>query len=271
MSKHFVISPEKSELSKEQRDAIFKFETEKLKNGIRGTLQRIKQDESILSEKEDTLKCVTGRVIVKINLDSKNYHTFENGSVIRRERQFNNHNRRETEPVNAVVIDGENITKGAEILIHPNEICDTNKIFGYKNDSPDIGYYSIQREQCFAWRENETWTPLPPFDTALRVFESYKGVIEGILPTQLKDTLFVTSGELKNKAVRTVVAADYVIVFQDIDGKEGRLIRFRPFGDVETCRDPEAIVELPEITQQILNGEMLVGIEIQDAKKLNNG
>lgn len=223
------------------------------------------------------LKHVEGKVIVQVDLESKNWHTFADGTKIRRERQYENLNRRETEPVNAIVVSGKNIPAGAEILIHPNAIIESNKIYNYqqlsgKDEDSDIKYYSISEDQCFFWRdENDNWQPLPPYETALRVFKPYEGVIEGIEPTQLKDTLFVTSGELKGKVVATIKASDYQVVFQDINGREGNLIRFRPFGDEKTGREEEAIAILNDITKKVKRGEYYVGLTKSDAKPIVEG
>ena len=63
---------------------------------------------------------VEGRVVISVDLESKNSHTFSDGTKIRLEREYNNLNQRETKPVNAIVIDGEDIESGSQILIHPN-------------------------------------------------------------------------------------------------------------------------------------------------------
>lgn len=217
---------------------------------------------------------VAGRVIISCDLEKKNWHTFSDGTKIRRERQFNELNRRISEPVNAVCISGENIPNGVEILIHPNAICATNEIHNFARisgdqTSSDIKYYSISEDQCFIYKDEQgNWMPLPPFETALRVFEPYNGILQGIEPKQLKNTLFVTSGELAGKVVKTVVAADYEIIFQDSNGRESRIIRFRPFGDPKTGKEEEAIAILNDETEKVLNGELLIGIEIKDAKKI---
>ena len=64
------------------------------------------------------LKAVDGKVIISVDLEGKNSHTFSDGTKIRLERQYNNLNRRETHPVNAIVIDGEGVKSGSQILIH---------------------------------------------------------------------------------------------------------------------------------------------------------
>jgi hypothetical protein len=221
-----------------------------------------------------TLKHIEGRIVVSVDHESKNSHKFSDGTVIRLERDYNNLNRRETQPTNAVVISGANIPKGSEILIHHNAPSDTNRIHNYsklsgKETGSDIKHYSIPEEQCFLWRdENNVWQPIFPYQTALRVFRPYKGVLEGISPTCLKNTLYVTSGGLKGKVVSTIEAVDYVIVFQGINGTEEQIIRFRPNGDEKTNREEEAVAILNDITNKVNNGEYLVGITTKDAKPI---
>lgn len=222
----------------------------------------------------NTLKHVEGRIICSVDLQAKNFHTFSDGTKIRLERQYENMNRRQTEPVNAIVVSGANIPAGSEILVHHNAPSETNRIHNYtqlsgKETSSDIKYYSIPEEQCFLWRdENDTWQPIAPYETALRVFKPYNGILQGIEPTVLKNTLYVTSGNLKGKVVATVEASDYQVVFQDINGREGNVIRFRPNGDERHNREPEAVAIMDSLTDKVNEGEYYVGIEIKDAKPL---
>jgi hypothetical protein len=220
------------------------------------------------------LKNVEGKVIVQIDLEGKNFHTFQDGTKIRLERQYNELNRRVTEPVNAIVISSDFIPSGVEILVHPNAATETNKINDFttlsgENLDSNIQYYSIPEDQCFIWRdEDDNWKPLHPYETALRVFKPYKGIMQDIEPTVLKDTLYVTSGEYKGKVVATIKASDYTIIFQDTNGRESQIIRFRPNGCEKTKREPEAIAILNDKTEMVHNGELLVGISTSDAKPL---
>lgn len=224
---------------------------------------------------KNQLKHVEGRVIVSVDLEGKNSHTFSDGTKIRLERDYNNLNRRETQPTNAIVISGANIPKGSEILIHHNAHSDTNQIHNYvplsgKETASDIKYYSIPEEQCFLWKDaNNTWQPIPPYETALRVFVPYTGVLEGIEPKPLKNVLYVTSGDLKGKVVATLEACDYQIVFQDSNGQEGNIIRFRPNGDEKNNREPEAVAIMNELTDKVNDGEYLVGLTTKDAISIN--
>ncbi len=218
------------------------------------------------------LKHTEGRIIVSVDIEAKNYHTFAGGIVIRRERQFDNLNRRETEPVNGFVISAKYIPEGSEVLIHHNGVTESNRIYNYKKlsgeeTSSDVKYYSILEDQCFFWREDEEWIPIAPYETALRVFEPYKGFMVGIDPKIIPNILYCTSGRLKGKALLTVKASDYEVVFQDIDGREGRMIRFRPDGQ-KGKREPEAIAIMEALTKKINKGELLIGLSATNCKPL---
>lgn len=219
-----------------------------------------------------SLKHVEGKVIIEIDIESKNWHTFANGLKIRLERQYENLNRRITEPVNATVISAKDIPAGVEILIHPNAIIESNRIYNYKKltgENADIQYYSIREDQCFLWRdEDDNWQPLPPYETALRIFKPYEGILLGIEPTLIKDVLYVTSGELKGKCVHTLKSCDYEVVFQDVTGREGRIIRFRPNGDEKHKREPEAVAISHEITDKVNEGMYYVGLTKSDCKTI---
>ena len=261
--KHFLVNPSKVPISKEIIGAIQSNQETLLRKGDE---ERFLSNEKLI-EQEDNLRCVEGKVIIKIDLVNKNFHTFANGSKIRLERQFNNFNQRETQPVNAIVIDSTYIPKGSQILIHPNSIHDSSRIFNYKDNNSDVKYYSIGEEMCYAYYDKE-WLPLTGFDFALRVFKPYEGLIGGIEPEKIKECLYVTTGELKGKAVLTIIACDYEIVFMDKNGREGNLIRFRPFGDKKTNREEEAILILDEVTEKINKGKYLVGLTTKDARPI---
>lgn len=264
MSKYFLVNPDQNNLS---RTDILTIEKERVE-GIdkrESTLENVA--ESLLKQ-DDNLKRIDGRVVIKINTESKNYHTFENGEKIRIERRFNNLNRRQTESCNAYVIDADNIPKGTEVLVYYNSIHDSNKIFNYKDESPYIGYYSIKEEDCYLYRDGNEWKPFAPYATALRVFEPYTGTIENVKPKPFKDMLYVTSGELKGQVVKTLKGCDLQVVFQDIDGKEGNIIVFRPFGYERLNLEEEAIAVLNSYTDEVNGGKLLIGLTPGDAKTL---
>ena len=121
---------------------------------------------------------------------------------------------------------------------------------------------------CFFWKmkDEDEWKPTVGFETALRVFKPYTGMIQGIEPKLIPDILFVTSGSLKNNVVKTLKASDYCITFRNEKGVDQNIIRFRPDGDKE--REPEAIAIMDEMTDQVYKQELLLGLTIKDAKPI---
>lgn len=273
MSKHFLLNPEVSYSSKED---VVELEKNTLSKRLDGYNSIKEKNAKVITNLSIPLKHTVGRVIVTVNLEYKNSHRFEDGTEIYIGRDFNNLNRRETQPVNAIVISAENIPKGAEVLVHHNCFHDTNKIFDCEDliegeTSNDVQYFSIKENECFLWRKDTTeWQPCTIFETALRVFKPYEGVLENIEPTKLKDVLFVTSGELKGKCVSTLKNCDYEIIFLNENGVEQRVIRFRPFGDKENQREEEATCVLNDITEKVNNGELLIGLNTSDCNKFKS-
>ena len=213
------------------------------------------------------------RVIIKVDLESKNSHTFKDGTKIKLERQYDNFNMRYVKPVNAEVVNAKNIPAGAEILIHHNATHDTYKIFNYQRPtseaSSNMQYFSIPIDECFMWRDKKgsTWNALNNFITGLRLFEPYIGFLEGIEPTLVKNKIYVTSGELEGNVVGTVISSDYEIIYQDDDGTEGKIIRLRYYPE---GNDRNEVISVEhELTEKVVNGDLLIGYNISDVKKLN--
>lgn len=222
------------------------------------------------------LQTIKDRAVVQIDLQKKNSHTFKDGTKIRLERRFDNFNLRFVNPVNAIVIDAEDIPEGTEILIHHNSIDKAYEILNYKQVSgtdiaSDIRYFSIPTSFCFAWfDENKEWQPMKGFDFALRVFKPYTGMLHGLEPTLIKDTLYVTTGEYKGKVFATLKACDYEIIFQDTNGREGNLIRFRSSENEKEQREMEIVAIHNDLTKQLLKGQLLVGVTKSDAKPIKD-
>jgi hypothetical protein len=218
------------------------------------------------------MKAVEGKVVISVDIEKKNSYTFEGGLKIRMERDWNNLNRRETQPVNAIVIDGEGLKPGSEILIHPNMTHESYQILNYTKlsgevEGSNIKYFSIPIDQCYAWLDGEEWKPLKGFDFALRVFRPYEGLIQGVEPKLMQDVLYVTTGELKGNIVHTLKACDYEIVFQGINDREEHLIRFRHFPDEDNERE-EVIAIDGYLTELAKEGKLLVGLTPTNAKTI---
>lgn len=206
-----------------------------------------------------------GRVVVKIDLQGKNSHTFENGQTIRLEREYNNLNRREVSPVNATVVSAENIPEGSTILIHHNSTHDSNRIFDYgelsgEAEADTVKYFSIPEEDCYAWLDDAgNPYPLKNFAFALRVYEPYLGLVQGVQPNLLKNVLYLTTSNLKGCVCGTLKAVDYQIVYQGIDGREKNLIRLRHSDDEEIERE-EVIYIDHQLTDKVNEGKLFVGL-----------
>lgn len=220
------------------------------------------------------LKHVDNKVVIRIDIENKNSHRFSDGTTIRIERQYNNLNRRETEPVNAWVVSAENIKEGSEILIHPNAVTESYRIYNYAPLSGEEiagqwKYYGIPEEMCYLYREGERWLPLKGYVVGQRVFEPYKGIIEGIEPTQIKNVLYIETGELAGKVVQTLKACDYEIIFQGTNGQEQRIIRCRYFPNDPDNERQEVIAIRHDLTERVNDGSLYLGLNATNAKPHN--
>jgi hypothetical protein len=269
MAKHFIISPEKGEFD---RASIAESHLAEQFIHQQAGAARKSLNEKIMGRRE-SLQFIQGRVIVKVDIEKKNNYTFEDGTVIRRERKYNEFNMRVAQPVNATVISAEYIPEGVEILISHNSIHDTNKIFDYPDfsgevEAADVKYYSLPEDDCFAWRDVDgEMKPLKNYEFALRVFVPYTGMLDGIPPTKIENVLYITTGKLKGKVVGTLKASDYQIIYQEQNGREGNLIRVRHSEDENFDRE-EIIYIHHEHTEKVQSGELWVGIETTDAKPI---
>ena len=222
------------------------------------------------------MKAAKGRLLIKCDRDFKNNHTFESGLTIKLERNVNNLNHRETMPVQGELLaDYFDVPKGSTIIFHHNSIHPSNEIFNHSELSGEeiasnIGLYSIPESECYLWKtkDMEEWQPIKGYAIGLRVFEPYKGILQGIPHTKIPNTLYVKSGIYKNKIVRTVKAADYEIVFRNDNGQEQRIIRFRTYYPDFNEREEVLFVE-EKLTKDLINGELFVGLTDTDCQKLN--
>jgi len=269
-TKHFIINPEKENFD---RGVLAQSQLEEIYIHKQAKTAKDEANERAMVRAE-TLRYVPNRVIIKINVELKNSHRFEDGTVIRRERKYNQFNMRIAQPVNAVVVSGENVPEGVEVLINHNSIHDTNKIFDYPKlsgaaEATDIRYYSIPEEDCFAWRDKDgVVKPMKNFEFGLRVYKPYLGSLEGVEHELVKDVLYVTTGKLKGKVVNVLKASDYQIVFQGLSGREENVIRFRHSDEQELDREEVVCIE-HTLSKKVKSGELFVGLTPQDAKSID--
>ena len=219
------------------------------------------------------LKAAAGRVITKVKMNEKDSYTFSNGTKIALQRNTERFDKNYTHISQGEVIDSEYIPKGATIYFHHNATHDTFRIFNYntlnaKEIADDIRYFSILESECYLWRMgNGPLQPLKGFVTGLRVFVPYNGILSGIEPKQMKDTLYITSGHLAGQVVRTLRSCDYEIIFQGLSGREERVIRCRHYEDEEG--DREEIVAIDHgATKKVKEDKLLIGLSVSDCKPL---
>lgn len=242
------------------------------------------------------LKAATGRVITKVRMNDKDSFTFENGTKIALQRNTERFDKNYTHISQGEVIDSDYIPKGATVYFHHNATHDTHRIFNYKvlnsaEIAEDIRYFSIPENQCFLWRKGDgEIQPIKGFVTALRVFKPYAGIMQGVEPEKLKNTLYVTSGELAGQVVRTLKACDYEIIFQNLKGREERIIRCRysedpnfwkieynellrsgmKEEDARNAANRDEIIAIDHTaTQKVINGHLFIGLTTTDCKPLN--
>ena len=269
MSKFFLVNPSGNPISAEDIQEIEKNKNELLFNHD----NKIAEATQASVQKEESLVHISGRVVIKVDLQKKNSHVFEDGTKIRLERKFNEFNRRITEPTNALVISAENIPSGSEILIGHNALHEVNRIYDYvplsgENEASEVKYYSLPEDDCYAWRnENGELMPMKNYAFALRVYTPYTGSLTGIEHSIIKDVLYITTGELKNNICHVLKASDYEIIYQGESGREERVIRCRHFED--DYNDKEEVIAIAnDLTDKLNNGYLLVGLTAKYAKNI---
>ncbi len=210
------------------------------------------------------LKATLGNVLTQIDCDRKNWHVFSDGTRIRLERVSETGDRKYTEPVQGIVLDAEKIPLGAEVLVHHNanhpsyEIYNSTQLSG---NNPDIKIFSIPATMVYLYKIGDgEWLPCEKFCITERIFEPYKGFLTGIEPKQIPNKLYVKTGQYAGRAMMTLKFCDYELVFHE-NGRERRLIRSRD-------NDTELIAIDEGLTEQINNGEVLVGLTPRTAKPL---
>jgi hypothetical protein len=220
-----------------------------------------------------SLKGINSRVILKVDTEHKNWHTFGSGQIIRVERQWNNLDQKHTQPVQGIVVHADHIPKGAEVLVHHTTTHPVNEILNYKKVSGEevasgIKYFSVPEVHCYLWKiQGGEWQPLKGFVIADRVFTPYVGPLLGMPPVQIKNVLYIKSGEYSGHVVNTLRACDYPIIFRNEKGVEEIIIRARHYED-NSDPDREEIMAINDyLTQKVLNGELLIGNSPSEAKR----
>lgn len=218
-----------------------------------------------------SIKNTEGRIIIKADKDGKNWHTFKSGEKLRLERDLDNLDKKYTSQVCGEVVCGDYVPRGGMILFHHNCIHDVNLILNHDEELPiGVQLYSLKEDECYLWKmpDEKEWKPLRGFATALRVFEPYNGSLQNVFPEKVKDILYITSGEFKNKVCHTLKACDFSIIFNNDEGREETILRCRHYENEEHERE-ELIAVSQYLTEKVKKGELLIGLTNKDCKKIN--
>jgi len=268
MSKYFLVSNEVNSVSKE---AIAEIEERSARNKQEHWEKTLADFQLELAKRKDAVTPANDRVLIIADLHSKSTYRFANGMEISLVRNVDNMNRRQTQPVNGIVLNAKNIPTGSEIIMHHNALDGNNELVNYKRlgeESQNVKYLSVPEHDCYLYRlpNSEKWLPCEGFATALRCYTPYSGIIEGIKPTRLKNRLLITSGKYKGQVCLVANGADYQMVFQGLNGREQNVIRLRTF-EYENFERDEIIGVDHENTRLYNAGKLLAGITPDDAKK----
>jgi hypothetical protein len=209
------------------------------------------------------LKKIMNNVLVKMDTKQKEKYDLGNGKVLYWERGYE-FNRRLDYPSRAIVIDGEGLPAGSEILVHHNAIEPSYQVFSedfLTEEEKKEGYkmFSLPKDMCFCYKKDVEWLPCDEFLITLRVFKPYTGRLFGLPHEQVKNRMYCVKGEWEGQALVTLVNCDYEIVFHNTENREERLIR---------TRHREVLATDEGLLEKIKSGELLVGRSPKDAKKL---
>ena len=220
------------------------------------------------------LKHVDGRVLMRIDTDGKNFHTFSSGDTIRLERDRDNFDRKYTQQVLGTVIDAESIPEGALVLCNHNCCHDSYKVFNTGTISGEeiaakVFIFSIPETEVYLWKRVGEWMPTKGFAIGERVYKPYTGIIQGIDPTVLKNTLYIKTGEFKGQVVRTLKAADYVITFRNEKGVEEEILRCRHYENEYNEREEIVAIDYA-LTEKVNKGDLVIGLYSSKAKSIKD-
>lgn len=221
------------------------------------------------------IKHIPDRIIVKADIEGKNWHRFTHGLKIRIERDYNNLDRKHTQQVLGEVVSAENIPSGAMILFHHNAIHPVNAINNYSQLSGDeiasgVRYFSFREDECYLWKEygKKDWNPIKNFAIGLYLYKPYEGQMLGIEPTKIKNILYIASGgKYAGYVCNCLNGTGMPIIFVNEKGVEETIVRLRTFN--EPSEREEIIAINYELTELVKQGKIWVGTSKKDCKPLN--
>lgn len=219
------------------------------------------------------VKAPEGKVLIKMDTRQKERYSFDDGTTIHISKGYD-FNLRQDKSSMAIILDGENLPAGEEILVHHNsqepsyEVTELNDFLTDKEILDGYKIFSIPIDMCFIYSQNNEWHPCVDYLITERIFKPYKGCLVGIEPEIVKNRMYIVKGfdvydgektDLSGKVAITTDNCDYEIIFHSTDNKEHHIIRTRH-------RELQGIDN--DTLKLVQDGELLVGIDIKTAKTL---
>lgn len=202
------------------------------------------------------------RILIKANREKKNSFQLTEDVNIKLVRGIENFDRKQTEPVQGIVVNSEIVPIGSEVLMAHNSLHPVNEIFDHKLelDDNEVLYAIPKREVYFYKEKGGNWKPLEGYLVILKLFKPYSGILQGIPPTEIVDKFWVVEGEYKHQVVIADKFCFYTIIFQGEKGREEHVSRMR-------SDEFELHGISGELTEHVLSGELLIGETAETAKK----
>ena len=187
------------------------------------------------------IKALKGKVFIKIDTKQKEkYRLADTDTVIYIEKGYS-FNQREDRASMGYVIDGCGLPSGAKCLVHHHTVesgaeLEIDGVLTAKEKEEGFKVYCIDKNTVFMYEDKGEWLPCEDFLITKRVYELYKGTIEGVEHEKLL-IMYVVKGyselyggeriNLEGKYVNVLVNADYEIIYHDTDNKPHSKIRTR--------------------------------------------
>ena len=225
---------------------------------------------------KSSLKALTGFVLIKMDTQNKAKYSLGNGNTLLIQRGYE-FNRRLDYPSMAIIIDGEGLPKGEQVLVHHNasephyHVLEDTDMLTEEERREGYKIFSVPKDMCFCYSYKGVWMPCEHFLITLRIFKPYEGRLAGITPQQVKNRMYVINGysegnkderiDLSGKVVCSFDNCDYEIIWMNTNNKEERLIR---------TRDREVSGIDNDMLKDLKKGIYTIGLSPPTAKKLKD-
>lgn len=219
------------------------------------------------------MRALRNKVLIRIDMTQKEKYSLGNGKTLHWQRGFN-FNLREDRATYGYVVDGNGMKEGTPVLVNylstePSYAADNETILTEEEKKEGFRIRNIEADMIFCYFDGEKWQPCKGFLITKRIFKPYNGLLVGIEHERIKGRLYVVKGfdeydgevtDLSGKVCCVTPHSDVELIWHDESSRERRLIR-------TMNREIEAIDN--DMTEQVKNGELLVGVAHNYCSTLN--